>query len=39
VLSTIRGGIDLNAEKVSGQPYLTINIDRSKIAQLWPEHQ
>jgi cobalt-zinc-cadmium resistance protein CzcA len=33
VLSTIRGGIDLNAEKVSGQPYLTVNIDRSKIAR------
>ena len=33
VLSTIRGGADLNAEKVSGQPYLTINIDRSKIAR------
>jgi len=33
VLSTIRGGTDLNAEKVSGQPYLTINIDRSKIAR------
>jgi cobalt-zinc-cadmium resistance protein CzcA len=33
VLSTIRGGADLNAEKVSGQPYLTVNIDRSKIAR------
>lgn len=33
VLSTIRGGIDLSAEKASGQPYLTINIDRSKIAR------
>lgn len=33
VLSTIKGGIDLNAEKVSGQPYLTVNIDRSKIAR------
>ena len=33
VLSTIRGGTDLNAEKVSGQPYLTITIDRSKIAR------
>ena len=33
VLSTIRGGTDLNAEKVSGQPYLTVNIDRSKIAR------
>ena len=33
VLSTIRGGTDLNAEKVSGQPYLTVAIDRSKIAR------
>jgi cobalt-zinc-cadmium resistance protein CzcA len=33
VLSTIRGGTDLNAEKVTGQPYLTVNIDRSKIAR------
>ncbi len=33
VLSTIRGGTDLNTEKVSGQPYLTINIDRAKIAR------
>jgi cobalt-zinc-cadmium resistance protein CzcA len=33
VLSTVRGGTDLNAEKVSGQPYLTVNIDRSKIAR------
>lgn len=33
VLSTIRGGADLNAEKVSGQPYLTVNIARSKIAR------
>jgi cobalt-zinc-cadmium resistance protein CzcA len=33
VLSAIRGGTDLNAEKVSGQPYLTVNIDRSKIAR------
>ncbi|HSB33526.1 MAG TPA: CusA/CzcA family heavy metal efflux RND transporter [Nitrospirota bacterium] len=33
VLSTIRGGTDLSAEKASGQPYLTINIDRSKIAR------
>lgn len=33
VLSTIRGGTDLNAEKVSGQPYLTVDIDRSKIAR------
>jgi len=33
VLSTVRGGTDLNAEKVSGQPYLTAEIDRSKIAR------
>lgn len=33
VLSTIRGGTDLSAEKVSGQPYLTVNIDRTKIAR------
>ena len=33
VLSSIRGGTDLVTEKVSGQPYLTVNIDRSKIAR------
>jgi cobalt-zinc-cadmium resistance protein CzcA len=33
VLSTVRGGIDLAAEKVSGQPYLTVDIDRSRIAR------
>ncbi len=33
VLSTIRGGTDLSTEKVSGQPYLTVNIDRAKIAR------
>jgi cobalt-zinc-cadmium resistance protein CzcA len=33
VLSTVSGGTDLNAEKVSGQPYLTVNIDRAKIAR------
>jgi cobalt-zinc-cadmium resistance protein CzcA len=33
VLSSIKGGTDLAAEKVSGQPYLTVNIDRSKIAR------
>ena len=33
VLSSIEGGTDLMTEKVSGQPYLTINIDRSKIAR------
>ncbi len=33
VISSIEGGTDLMTEKVSGQPYLTINIDRSKIAR------
>jgi cobalt-zinc-cadmium resistance protein CzcA len=33
VLSTVKGGTDLNAEKVTGQPYLTVNIDRTKIAR------
>ena len=33
VLASIEGGTDLMTEKVSGQPYLTINIDRSKIAR------
>jgi cobalt-zinc-cadmium resistance protein CzcA len=33
VLATIKGGTDLVTEKVSGQPYLTVNIDRSKIAR------
>ncbi|MBI5021761.1 MAG: efflux RND transporter permease subunit [Ignavibacteriales bacterium] len=33
VLSSIEGGTDLLTEKVSGQPYLTVNIDRSKIAR------
>ncbi|MFA7061008.1 MAG: CusA/CzcA family heavy metal efflux RND transporter [Pedobacter sp.] len=33
VLSTIKGGTDLATEKVSGQPYLTVNIDRAKIAR------
>lgn len=33
VLSTVRGGTDLAAEKVSGQPYLTVTIDRTKIAR------
>jgi heavy metal efflux system protein len=32
-LSTVKGGTDLNAEKVSGQPYLTAEIDRSRIAR------
>jgi heavy metal efflux system protein len=33
VLSTVQGVTDMTTEKVSGQPYLTINIDRSKIAR------
>jgi cobalt-zinc-cadmium resistance protein CzcA len=33
VLSTIKGVTDLSAEKISGQPYMTVNIDRSKIAR------
>lgn len=33
VLSSIKGGTDLVTEKVSGQPYLTVNIDRSRIAR------
>jgi cobalt-zinc-cadmium resistance protein CzcA len=33
VLSSIPGGTDLLTEVVSGQPYLTISIDRSKIAR------
>lgn len=33
VLSKIRGVKDLVVERVSGQPYITINIDREKIAR------
>jgi cobalt-zinc-cadmium resistance protein CzcA len=33
VLSTVRGGTDLNTEKVTGQPYLTVTIDRAKISR------
>ena len=33
VLSGVSGGTDLMTEIISGQPYLTINIDRSKIAR------
>jgi cobalt-zinc-cadmium resistance protein CzcA len=33
VLSSIEGGTDLMTEKITGQPYLTVNIDRSKIAR------
>lgn len=33
VLSKIEGGTDLLAEKITGQPYLTIEIDRNKISR------
>jgi cobalt-zinc-cadmium resistance protein CzcA len=33
VISKVEGAADINAEKVSGQPYLSIEIDRSKIAR------
>jgi len=33
VLSSIKGGTDLNAEKVSGQPYLTVDVQRDRIAR------
>ena len=33
ILSQVNGNTDLMTEKVSGQQYLTINIDRSKIAR------
>lgn len=33
ILSSIEGGTDLMKEKVSGQPYLTVEIDRNKIAR------
>jgi len=33
VISSIKGATDLATEKVSGQPYLTVNIDRAKIAR------
>jgi len=33
VLSKIEGNTDLLTEKISGQPYLTIEIDRAKIAR------
>jgi cobalt-zinc-cadmium resistance protein CzcA len=33
VLAKIEGGTDLLTEKVTGQPYLTVEIDRSKIAR------
>jgi heavy metal efflux system protein len=33
VISSIEGTTDLNVEKISGQPYITIDIDREKIAR------
>jgi len=33
VLSKIEGATDLLSEKVTGQPYLTIEVDRPKIAR------
>jgi heavy metal efflux system protein len=33
ILSSIEGSTDLMTERVSGQPYLTISIDRAKIAR------
>ncbi|MHB8111813.1 MAG: efflux RND transporter permease subunit, partial [Syntrophorhabdaceae bacterium] len=33
VLSSIKGGTDLFTEIVSGQPYLTVTIDRARIAR------
>ncbi|MCE1190040.1 MAG: CusA/CzcA family heavy metal efflux RND transporter [Ignavibacteria bacterium] len=33
VLSTIEGTADLMAEKTTGQPYLTVTIDRARIAR------
>ena len=33
VLSDIRGAEDLSEEKVAGQPYLTVSVDRERIAR------
>jgi heavy metal efflux system protein len=33
VLTSIQGNTDLNVEKISGQPYLNVNIDRAKVAR------
>ncbi len=33
ILATLKGGTDILAEKTSGQPYLTIAIDRTRIAR------
>jgi heavy metal efflux system protein len=33
VISKVKGGTDLLTEKITGQPYLTVEIDRTKIAR------
>lgn len=33
VLRTVRGATDIVVERVAGQPYLTVDIDRSKLAR------
>jgi heavy metal efflux system protein len=33
VLANIRGGADLVVERVAGQPYLTVTVDRGKVAR------
>ena len=33
VLSEVRGVEDLSEEKVAGQPYLTVSVDRERIAR------
>jgi heavy metal efflux system protein len=33
VLSEVRGATDLNEEKVAGQPYVTVSVDRERVAR------
>ncbi len=33
ILGTIRGGADLVVERLAGQPYLTVTVDRDKVAR------
>jgi cobalt-zinc-cadmium resistance protein CzcA len=33
VLSQVRGATDLNEEKVAGQPYVTVSVDRERLAR------
>jgi cobalt-zinc-cadmium resistance protein CzcA len=33
ILANIRGGADLVVERVAGQPYLTVTVDRDKVAR------